>query len=214
MVMPGTQISHTPVFSLILTGGIGSGKSTVAQLFAQHGAGVVDTDDIAHQLTTPHGKAMDAIRQVFGDDFINDDGSMNRTLMRELVFQDALAKKRLENILHPLIRQEALIQAATLDCDYVIYVIPLLTEQPVWQGMGSHVLLVDCPEELQIQRVMARSPLSREQILSIMATQASREERWAIADDVILNDNGIDVLNAEVARLHAEYKKIAEKMAS
>lgn len=212
--MPISEKSHTVSFFLALTGGIGSGKSTVARLFAEHGAGVVDMDDIAHGLTAFDGRAMPLIRQEFGGTFINEDGSLNRAKMRELVFQDPSARKKLENILHPMIRQEALDQAACLKNDYIVFVIPLLAEQPIWQDMASRILVVDCPEELQIRRVIMRNQMSREQVESIMATQATRMERRAVADDVILNENGMEHLSAEVARLDVEYRKIAEKRGS
>lgn len=212
--MPGSQHSQPAFFSLGLTGGIGSGKSTVAKLFAEHGAGIVDMDDIAHQLTAPGGKAMDVIRRDFGSAYVSEDGSLDRARMRELVFQEPQAREKLENILHPMIRQEAWDQAMRLKKDYVIFVIPLLTEQPVWQEMASRILVVDCPEALQIQRVMARSGMTQQQVESIMATQATRAARKMIADDVILNDNGVENLSVEVSRLDAEYKKIAQKMAA
>ncbi len=208
--MPGRYVSRSPLFSLGLTGGIGSGKSTVAKLFAEHGAGIVDMDDIAHKLTAPGGRAMAVIRREFGDEFVSEDGSLDRARMRVLVFQDPSARKRLENILHPMILQEAVDEAAQLDRDYLVFVIPLLTEQSIWQGIASYVLVVDCPEELQIQRVMARSNMRREQVESIMATQATRAERKAIADDVILNDDGVEKLSAVVASLDKKYRKIAE----
>lgn len=212
--MPRSQNAQSAFFSIGLTGGIGSGKSTVAKLFAEHGAGIIDMDDIAHRLTAPDGKAMDVIRREFGEAYVSDDGSLDRARMRELVFQEPSARKKLESILHPMIRQEAWDQAMRLKKDYVIFVIPLLTEQPVWQEMASRILVVDCPEELQIQRVMLRSGMLRQQVESIMATQATRTERKAIADDLILNNNGVENLSVEVSRLDAEYKKIAQKVAA
>ncbi len=212
--MPGSKNSQPAFFSLGLTGGIGSGKSTVARLFAEHGAGIVDMDDIAHRLTAPGGKAMDVIRREFGKAYISEDGSLDRARMRERVFQEPSARKKLEDILHPMIREDARDQASRLKKDYVIFVIPLLTEQPVWQEMTSRILVVDCPEELQIKRVMTRSGMTRQQVESIMATQATRAERKAVADDVILNDNGMEKLSVDVGRLDAAYKKIAQKVAA
>ena len=211
--MSVSRKSSSVFFSLGLTGGIGSGKSTVTKLFAEHGAGVVDTDEIAHELTASGGLAIDQIRQVFGDAFISEDGSLNRAKMRELVFRDLDARKGLEKILHPMIRQEALDQAARLDHEYIIFVIPLLAEQPLWQKMVNRILLVDCPEELQIKRVMARNAMPPERVRSIMAAQATRAERRAIADDVILNNGNTESLVNEVGRLDAEYRKIARKIA-
>ncbi|MDR0933531.1 MAG: dephospho-CoA kinase [Burkholderiaceae bacterium] len=209
--MPASEESRNPFFSIGLTGGIGSGKSTVAQLFASRGAGVVDTDEIAHGLTAPDGKAMPLVRREFGDAFISGDGSLNRARMRELVFQDPAARQRLEAILHPLIRQEAFHQAAALNNGYIIFVIPLLAEKMIWKTRVDRVLVVDCSEELQISRVMTRNGMSRAQVEAILAAQATREARKAIADDVIVNDNGLGHLSDEVARLDAAYKKLAEK---
>ncbi|NLC24582.1 MAG: dephospho-CoA kinase, partial [Oxalobacter sp.] len=140
--MPGSQNAQPAFFSLGLTGGIGSGKSTVAALFAEHGAGIVDMDDIAHRLTAPGGKAMNVIRREFGDAYVSKDGSLDRARMRELVFQEPSAREKLENILHPMIRQHAWDQAVQLKTDYVIFVIPLLTEQPAWQEMASRIQVV------------------------------------------------------------------------
>jgi dephospho-CoA kinase len=207
--MPIGKKTYQPFFSLGITGGIGSGKSTVAKMFKTQGARVIDTDEIAHKLTAPAGKAMAAIRQEFGADFVDRNGSLDRAKMRELVFQIPSARTVLENILHPLIKQEALDQAFLPGEGYVIFVVPLLAERPIWQDMASRILVVDCPEELQIERVIARSNMSREQVMAIMATQATREERRAISDDVILNDGDIDRLSAEVIRLDAIYRKIS-----
>jgi len=209
--MPVHETASPAFFSLGLTGGIGSGKSTVAALFAKCGAGIVDTDDIAHRLTKSGGRAMDVIRHEFGAAYVNDEGALDRAKMRELVFQDPAARKKLEAILHPMIQQDACDQAAKLKTDYIIFVIPLLTEQPVWRVMASRILVVDCSEEDQIRRVIARNGMTREQVRVIMETQATRAERLAIADDVILNESDVENLSVEVARLNAEYKKIAEK---
>lgn len=198
-------------FSLCITGGIGSGKSTVAKLFAEKGAGIVEMDSIAHELTKADGKAMPFILQEFGPEFVNADGSLNRQQMRELVFQADVARKKLEGILHPMIKSEALKQAENLQGNYIIFVIPLLAEQRVWQDLPHRVLLVDCPEELQIERVMARNHMTRSQVTAIMAAQATREERLAIADDVIVNNNEKEKLLEEVARLDEKYKKIVKK---
>ncbi len=200
-------------FSLGLTGGIGSGKSTIARLFADRGAVIVEMDEIAHQLTAPNGKGMDAIRREFGAPFVTPEGALNREKMRELVFQDPLARKKLEAILHPLIKHEAIKQATHSKGEYIIFVIPLLTEQAVWQDLPDRILLVDCPEELQIERVMMRNHMTREQVKAIMAAQASRAERLAIADDVLLNDNKLDNLLDKVAYLDSKYKKLAKRTA-
>lgn len=201
-------------FSVGLTGGIGSGKTTVADLFAALGASVIDTDDIAHSLTRAGGLAIPAIRAEFGDEAIGPDGAMNRAAIRALVFADPLAKQRLEAILHPLIRQACERAAAEAAGPYVIFVVPLLVESGRWQQRVSRVLVVDCPEELQIERVMARNNMTREQVLAIMATQATRAQRLAAADDVIVNDGASGALAHEVERLHAVYLQLAQAAAS
>ena len=183
-------------FSIGLTGGIGSGKTLVANMFADLGASVVDADEVARNLTAPGGEGIGPIRKEFGSQFIRPDGAMDRAMMREHVFKDARERVKLEAILHPLIRDVSLCQAQEAKGDYVIFVNPLLVELPIWHGMGTRVLVVDCPEELQVSRVMRRNNMSAEQVRAIMATQASREKRLSMADDVIENDRGID----EVAR--------------
>jgi dephospho-CoA kinase len=199
--------------SIGLTGGIGSGKSFVADLFALQGASIVDTDVVAHQLTAPGGRAMPAIRDAFGADFINADGSLNRAAMRARVFTDGDAKRRLEAILHPLIGADTDAAAQRADGDYVIFVVPLLVESGRWVDRVDRVLVVDCPEALQIARVMQRSQLPAAQVEAIMASQASREQRLAVADDVIVNDGERAAVEVAVARLHAQYLALARKKA-
>jgi dephospho-CoA kinase len=198
-------------FSIGLTGGIGSGKSLVADLFAQRGAAIIDTDVIAHQLTAPGGLAMPAIRTEFGAAFVTAEGAMDRAKMREYVFSNPLAKKRLERILHPLIRsvtERAALQAEGL---YRIFVVPLLVESGSWRERVSRVLVVDCPEQLQVARVTRRNKLTEQQVRAIMATQASRQARLAAADDVIVNDSDLAALTPQVERLHALYCALAGK---
>ena len=201
-------------FSIGLTGGIGSGKTLVANMFADLGASVVDADEVARNLTAPGGEGIGPIRKEFGSQFIRPDGAMDRAMMREHVFSDARERLKLEAILHPLIRDVSLRQAQEAKGDYVIFVNPLLVELPIWHGMGTRVLVVDCPEELQVSRVMRRNNMSAEQVRAIMATQASREKRLSMADDVIENDRGIDGVARKVEYLHAVYKKLAENSAS
>ena len=194
------------MFSVGLTGGIGSGKSTVADLFAARGVTVVDTDVIAHQITAPHGVAMPQIREQFGVDFIAPDGSMDRARMRALVFSDESARKRLEAITHPLIRAETDREAGDAQGPYVIFVVPLLVESGNWKARSNRVLVVDCSVETQIARVMRRNGFTREQVEAIIARQATREARLAAADDVIVNDATTpDALAAEVDALHQRY---------
>ena len=162
-------------FSIGLTGGIGSGKSAVADLLAKQGAAVIDTDQIAHALTVPGGAAMPQITAQFGDNFLTPEGALNRAAMRERVFSDAGAKRQLEAILHPLIWQQTQIDAGRMPGSYLVFVVPLLVESGRWTDRVDRVLVVDCSEALQLERVMRRSQLSAEQVRAIMATQASRE---------------------------------------
>jgi dephospho-CoA kinase len=200
------------LFTVGLTGGIGCGKTTVADQFAALGASVIDTDQIAHALTAPHGAAMPALLAEFGDDFATADGALDRARMRELVFTDPGARVRLEAILHPKIRDATAAAAAIATGPYVIFVVPLLVESGTWCERVSRVLVIDCPEALQIQRVMARNGLPEAQVRAIMAAQATREQRLAAADDVILNDDGIELLAPQIERLHTFYLDNAARM--
>lgn len=192
-------------FSVGLTGGIGCGKSTVAELFAGLGATIVDTDAIAHSLTAPHGAAMPAILAEFGADFATQEGALDRARMRSLVFSDAGARARLEAILHPRIRDATAAAAAIATGPYVIHAVPLLIESGAWRDRVSRVLAVDCSEHTQVARVMQRSRLDAGQVRAIMATQVTRAERLAAADDVIDNDDGLEALLPQVIRLHEQY---------
>ncbi len=188
-----------------LTGGIGSGKSSVASFLTKRGAWVIDTDQIAHQITAPGGVAIDPILRKFGSEFILPDGSLNRGKMRDYVFNDTESKRKLEAITHPLIRQETAIQAKyglESHAPYLVFVVPLLLESGTWTENLDHIAVVDCEEELQIRRVMDRSQLGREAVLAIMAHQASRAERLSIADTVIQNQGDLASLEMEVDRLH------------
>jgi dephospho-CoA kinase len=198
----------TAPFSIGLTGGIGSGKTTVANMFAERGASIVDTDVIAHSLTAPGGPAMPAIIAEFGPEFADATGALDRARMRQLVFADAGAKARLEAILHPRIRDGALAAGAAATGSYVIYAVPLLVESGTWRSRVARVLVIDCREEVQIARVMARNNLPESQVLAIMAAQASRAQRLAAADDIIENNDGIAALEPQIDRLHALYMKI------
>jgi len=198
-------------FSVGLTGGIGSGKSTVADLFAQRGAALIDTDLIAHQLTAPNGLAIAQIEQAFGSQFIQSDRAMNRGLMRQEVFSNPDAKKKLEAILHPLIRSETERASAEAIGDYVMFVVPLLVESGSWVDRVSRVLVIDTPEELQIQRVMQRNGFDEPQVRAIMANQATRAARLAAADDVIVNQATTIELLPQVEKLHQLYISLAKQ---
>ncbi|KVN87227.1 dephospho-CoA kinase [Burkholderia ubonensis] len=189
-----------------LTGGIGSGKTTVADLFAARGASIVDTDLIAHRITAPGGLAMPAIEQAFGPDFVAADGSLDRAKMRALIFSDDAARRRLEAITHPLIRTETDREGREARGAYVMFVVPLLVESGSWKSRVDRVLVVDCDVETQIARVMHRNRFTREQVEAIIARQATRDARLAAADDVIVNDATTpDALAAQVDALHQRY---------
>ena len=194
-----------------LTGGIGSGKSTVADLLYRLGVTVVDTDRIAHELTGAEGAAMPEIIAAFGKDIALPQGALDRAAMRQRVFTDASAKTRLEAILHPKIRQESRQRCQAATSVYVLLAVPLLVETGVWRQEVRRVLVVDCDEATQIARVKARSALSAAEVLAIMATQATRSERLAVADDVILNNGTPEALEPQVQALHLRYLELFGK---
>lgn len=192
-----------------LTGGIGSGKSTVAGLLVGLGAGLVDADAISRQLTAVGGLAMSAIAATFGSDFVDASGALARDRMRQLVHTDASARIRLEAIIHPLVGQETRRQAALLAeqaCPCIVFDVPLLVESAHWRGDLDHVLVVDCTTEKQIDRVMARNQLSRAEVEKIIASQASRRLRLAAADSVIFNVGlSLDELAVELQQISARF---------
>lgn len=192
-----------------LTGGIGSGKSYVADLWQEWGATVVDTDQIAHQLTAPNGAAIASIRQQFGDEMITESGAMDRKRMRDLVFHDASQRIRLQNILHPMIRDFTFREVEQAQGCYVVVVVPLLIESGSWASYVDRVCVVDCDEDTQIARVMQRSGLTPAQIRRIMDTQATRQQRLAVADDVIVNDaqTSLEQLKEQAQQLHNQWCK-------
>lgn len=195
-------------FVVGLTGGIGSGKSTVAGIFSELGAGVVDTDRISHDLTSPGGAALDAIAHRFGTQYLTSAGGLNRELMRALVFSDPGAKSDLESILHPLIGAESARLVRASDAPYVLLVVPLLFETSGHSRRFQRVLVVDCDEQNQVSRVVRRG-LPPSQVHAIMAAQVSRAQRLAGADDVIRNDADIPGLRAQIAPLHRKYLELA-----
>jgi dephospho-CoA kinase len=190
-----------------LTGGIGSGKSVVAEMFAQCGAIVIDSDEISHKLTQPEGAAIEAIRSAFGDNYLCANGALNRPLMRQRVFSDSSAKQRLEEILHPLILSQMLAQVnvSAKDSSYSLLVIPLLFEKKSYRQLVQRTLVVDCAEETQIARTMQRSKLSENEVCAIMTQQISRADRLRHADDTLKNDAGLDLLQLQVLQLHQRY---------
>lgn len=196
-------------FVVALTGGIGSGKSTVADLFAARGAALVDSDAIAHELTAAGGAAMAPLAAAFGSSVVTPEGSLDRGVMRRLAFADAGLRGRLEAILHPLIRAESDRRCRAATAPYVILAIPLLVEGGAYRDRVDRVLVVDCPEALQVARVVARSGLSRAEVERIMAAQASRADRLAAADDVIDNGGAPEALAPRVEALHRQYLAMA-----
>ena len=182
-----------------LTGGIGSGKSTVGQMLADCGAVWVDTDAISRALTAPGGAAMPRLQAEFGVQVVRPDGGLDRDQMRQLAFSDPSAKSRLESILHPMIQQITRDQAAAAGERPVVFDIPLLTESGHWRGQVDRILVVDCTEETQCRRVMLRNGWPESQVRQVMAKQASRDQRRAIADAVIYNEAlSLDELRAQV----------------
>jgi dephospho-CoA kinase len=195
------------IYVVGLTGGIGSGKSAVARLFSEAGVAVVDADAIAHALTGPGGAAMPAIRAEFGAGVAPVDGALDRAAMRTLVFADASARKRLEAILHPMIRDETdrQLRMSAADSPYAILMVPLLIESGSYRERVDRVAVVDCAETTQIARVMSRDRLAGNEIEAILAAQATRAERLAAADDVIDNDGDLVALRSQIDRLHRQY---------
>ena len=192
-----------------LTGGIGSGKTAAADEFARLGASVVDTDAISHELTGKGGAAVPAVERVFGKGFVVD-GAMERKRMRDHVFADPAAKRSLERLLHPMIREESARRIAAASGPYVVHVVPLLIESPDYRKRVNRVLVVDCPEETQVARVRARSGLSEDEVRAIMRGQTPRAGRLAAADDVIDNSGTRDALRNQVAALHKKYLQFAQ----
>ena len=199
-----------------LTGGIGSGKSVVADLFAVHQVPVIDTDAISHTLTAASGTAIPSIRAAFGEHMVMPDGALDRAAMRAHVFVKPEARKQLEAILHPLIRAEVERRISEENsCSnqpYFILVVPLLIESSTYRQRVQRIAVVDCSEATQVRRVMARNGLSQNEVERILQAQATRAERLAVADDVIENDGQLAALAPQVARLHDKYLALARKM--
>jgi dephospho-CoA kinase len=191
-----------------LTGGIASGKSTVADMFADLGAVVIDTDVIAREVVAPGMPALDDIRARFGEDIFDSTGNLDRSAMRRIIFADATARSDLEAILHPRIGEETRRQAEVAGGDYQVIVVPLLVGSALREFV-DRVLVVDCDEETQIERLLARDAETREQAQRILRAQASREERLAIADDVVNNRSELKKTKAQVIELDRKYRRLA-----
>jgi dephospho-CoA kinase len=199
-------------FSVGLTGGVGSGKSTIAMMLSARGAAIIDADAIAHQLTNTGGAAIEALREAFGTAAIAADGSLDRARMRAHVFSDSAARTRLESLLHPMIRIAMRERGAELiagGCPYAVFVVPLLVETGSWRGNVDRVLLIDCSQATQIARVRARSGVDEKLAQRIIAAQATRPQRLAAADDVLINEAPLEEIQRKVGHLHRAYLRSA-----
>ncbi|MEP6609137.1 MAG: dephospho-CoA kinase [Burkholderiaceae bacterium] len=199
-------------FSVGLTGGVGSGKSTVAAILSGHGAGVVDADAVSHELTQAGGAAIAALRASFGPEAINADGSLDRASMRARAFADPQIRTQLESVLHPLIRTAMRERAATqiaAGSPYVVFVVPLLVETGAWRNAMQRVLVIDCSEATQVSRVCKRTGIDTATAHRIIAAQAPRPARLAIADDVLVNEVPLPDIAAKAQRLHQAYLRCA-----
>jgi dephospho-CoA kinase len=196
-------------FCIGLTGGIASGKSTASAQLAQLGAAVVDTDVIAHQLTQPSGAAMAAIESAFGCEFINADGSLNRSAMRALVFSDSAERARLEAILHPMIHAKTRELGSSMPGSYVVFVVPLLVEGTRWRQQVDRIAVLDCEPNVQLARLIQRPSMTVQQAQQIIAAQASREQRLAAADLVIANHGNQAALQASIQHWHQTFSALA-----
>ena len=192
-----------------LTGGIGSGKSRVAEMLGDLGAAIIDTDVIAHQLTAPGQPGALAIGAEFGTAFLQADGALDRKRMRARVFSKPAAKARLEAILHPMIRASVHTAVQDAQGNYVVIVVPLLIETGAYRDLAQRILVVDCSEAQQVARVMQRNGYTADAVQAIMASQATRAARLAHADDIVRNEAGLETLRAEVAALHRKYLVLA-----
>ena len=194
-----------------LTGGIGSGKTSATRFFAAEGIAIIDADTIAHELTGAQGDAIPNIKKYFGVDFITKNGKLNREKMKNRIFSDINSRKKLEEILHPLIQAEVMHRIENASSPYIIVVAPLLLETGDYCETVTRILVVDCNEEYQISRTVSRDGLSKEEVRTIMATQKSRQERLNQADDVIVNDTDISSLQEKVKLQHNIYLSLLQK---
>jgi dephospho-CoA kinase len=198
------------VFVVGLTGGIGSGKSTVAAMFTRLGGGLVDTDEIAHRLTAPDGAALPLLTEAFGNGILTPEGALNRAALRQLAFADPQVRRRLESILHPMIRARADAEILASSAPYVLLAVPLFLETGGREAYAiDRLLVVDCPEHMQLARVMARSALSKAEAAAILATQTDRKTRLLAADDIIDNRDKPEDLLPIVENLHHAYLQAA-----
>ena len=191
-----------------LTGGIGSGKSTVCNYFRKVGAAIVDTDILAREVVEPGSSGLELIVKHFGQAILLEDGSLNRDALRKIAFNDPNKRQLLESILHPLIRQRLKNMLGAINADYVIIAIPLLLEKG-WQAEVDRILVVDCTEEQQVERIIQRDGNDRSLIMKIIQSQVSRHQRLAAADDIIHNNNDMVAIREQVEKLHKQYLQLA-----
>ncbi len=191
-----------------LTGGIGCGKSAAADRFAYHSVPIIDADAIARELVTKDSDGLNQIANHFGNDYLASNGELDRAKLRQHIFEHPEAREQLEAILHPLIRNEMQTRAAQLDAPYCVFVIPLLIESP-HAAPVDRILVIDCSEDTQRQRVMNRDGNTGEQVDAILASQATRRQRLAAADDVATNESTLDSLHRQIDQLHAGYLQLA-----
>ena len=203
------------IYSIGLTGGIGSGKSTVAAMFHELGAGIVDADILVHELIAPSGAAVEELAREFGAEAISADGGLDRAWMRARAFGDEEARRRLEAILHPRVRAAAEQRAVALSAlvPYIVFVIPLLVESGSWRSRVERILVVDCVEATQLSRVAARPGMDETTARAILRAQATRQSRLAIADDVLYNEASRADIASRVALLHGHYVEWAHDAA-
>lgn len=203
------QYRKTAPLRIGLTGGIASGKTAVANMFAEMGAAIIDTDLIARAIVQPGEPALEQLRQEFGDQIIQVSGDLDRAALRQIVFSDVEKRIKLEQILHPLIQQETIRQAEFATGDYQLIVVPLLVESPL-RDFVDRILVVDCAEATQVKRLISRDSESEAQARRILAAQASREERLAIADDIVRNDGSLAETRQQVENLHTIYRQLSQ----
>jgi dephospho-CoA kinase len=199
---------------IALTGGIGSGKSSVAAILKELGAVIIDTDEIAHRLTAAGQPGAQAIGGQFGPDYLRKDGALDRERMRKLVFSDPQARKKLEAILHPMIRAEVNTTVREIAGPYIVIVVPLLIETGAYRDLAQRTLVVDCSEKEQMTRVMHRNELTADAVQAVMASQVSRAERIKHADDIIRNESTLAALRADVVALHRRYLDLVKVSAN
>lgn len=202
------SMNEQPPLRVVLTGGIASGKSAVATEFSKLGIAIIDTDELAREVVEPGQPALQAIVERFGHDVLDAEGRLDRRRMRERIFQNPAEKQALEAIVHPAIRVAQQARTATLSGPYQLHVVPLLADTRS-QSLYDRVLVVDCPRETQLARLLRRDGITQQLAEQMLAAQATREQRLAIANDVLVNNGAITELPGKVAPLHQHYLALA-----